>query len=178
MLMRKQRLRQVNNYNGLGALLAGLNGVAIQRLAQTRALIPPPVVKNVMRLEILMSTAKSYFAYRLAWDNTTMEKIPFLPLHRHDLVAVEESNSTFLGRDGERTINWKKFEMMGDILYSIRMAQARPYQPIQRNPLIQTMMMDGRGAKDEEVSFFPPTEMRDCLGVCDQHKDGLSVLLQ
>jgi hypothetical protein len=99
-----QKLRQLNNYNSLGAIVAGINGTAVHRLVQTRELLSPQAQKDFMRLEILMGTQKSHFAYRLAWENTTGEKIPFLPLHRRDLVSAEAGNKTFT-EDGQGKIN-------------------------------------------------------------------------
>jgi hypothetical protein len=100
------KLRQLNNYNGLAAVLAGINGTAIHRLAQTRALVPPEVQKKFARLVLLMGTQKSHFAYRLAWENSPLPRIPFMPLHRRDLVSAEEGSVGFVGPDGDR-VNWK-----------------------------------------------------------------------
>ncbi|KAM3498559.1 hypothetical protein MY10362_008133 [Beauveria mimosiformis] len=84
------KLRQLNNYNGLAAVLAGINGIAIHRLAQTRQLVSAEVQKRFARAVILMSTQKSHSAYRLAWENSPLPRIPFVPLHLRDLVNAEE----------------------------------------------------------------------------------------
>ncbi|KAK7553456.1 ras guanine nucleotide exchange factor domain-containing protein [Phyllosticta citricarpa] len=97
-----RKLRELNNYNSLGAILAGLNGTAIHRLAATRELIQPAIAKDFMKLEILMSTQKSHFAYRLAWENSSGERIPYLPLHRRDLVSAAEGNATFVAEPSRR----------------------------------------------------------------------------
>lgn len=106
-----------------------------------------------MRLEILMGTQKSHFAYRLAWENTLSERIPFLPLHRRDMVAAEEGNRTFLG-DGNERINWKKFNVMGDVVVGIQASQGTPYPQIPRNSEIQRLILDGKFVKDEDVSSW------------------------
>ena len=147
----KQKLRHLNNYNGLGALVAGINGMAIHRLAQTRGLVSSSTQKDFMRLEILMSTHKSHFAYRLAWENTSAARIPFLPLHRRDLVMVEEGNRTFLGPETDR-INWKKFEMMGEVVAGIRQSQGYPYPHIHQSTEVQHLVLDSRFSRDEDVS--------------------------
>lgn len=100
-----RKLRELNNYNSLGAILAGLNGTAIHRLAATRDLISPIIAKDFMKLEILMGTQKSHFAYRLAWENSSGERIPYLPLHRRDLVSAAEGNSTFVNDPHRRASN-------------------------------------------------------------------------
>ena len=101
-----------------------------------------------MRLEILMGTQKSHFAYRLAWENTSSERIPFLPLHRRDLVSAEQGNKTFIGG----RINWKKFEVMGEVIVGIQKSQGTPYPIIPRNEDIQRLILESRIIKDDDVS--------------------------
>ncbi|KAK2865263.1 hypothetical protein FQN49_003746, partial [Arthroderma sp. PD_2] len=42
------KLRQLNNYNALGAVIAGLNGTPVARLSQTRELVPQPLQRRFM----------------------------------------------------------------------------------------------------------------------------------
>lgn len=144
------KLRQLNNYNGLAAVLAGINDTAIHRLAQTRALISPDVQKRFMRLVLLMGTQKSHFAYRLAWENSPLPRIPFMPLHRRDLVSAEEGSRTLVGPNGDR-INWKKFEVLGEILLPIMKSQGQPYPNLHRNDLSRELILDCRIDMDDEV---------------------------
>ena len=149
------KLRHLNNYNSLGAVIAGINGTAVHRLAQTRELVSPEAQKQFMRLEILMGTQKSHFAYRLAWENTSTARVPFLPLHRRDLVLTEEANPTFVaGAEGE-LINWKKFEIMGQVVIEIRKSQQMAYPPIKRHEEVQRLVLDGTFPKDDDVSTLP-----------------------
>lgn len=147
------QLRYLNNYNSLGAVIAGINGTAVHRLAQTRELVPPQAQKQFMRLEILMGTQKSHFAYRLAYGNTTTQRIPFLPLHRRDLVLAEQGNRTYIRDEDNERINWKKFEVMGDVIIGIRKSQEVPYPNINRNEEVQRLVLDGRFCKDDDVCF-------------------------
>ncbi|MCJ1246294.1 hypothetical protein MMC30_003500 [Trapelia coarctata] len=146
------KLRQLNNYNSLGAITAGINGTAVHRLLQTRELVSQQAQKEFMRLEILMGTQRSHFAYRLAWENTSTERIPFLPLHRRDLVSAEEGNRTFVGEKLDR-INWGKFEIMGDVIVGIQRSQGTPYPNINRNLDVQRLVLDGKFTKDDDVSI-------------------------
>ena len=104
-----------------------------------------------MRLEILMGTQKSHFAYRLAWSNTFTERIPFLPLHSRDLASAEEGNSTYIG-EGCNRINWKKFEVIGEVVVSIQRSQATSYWSILRNEEVQRLIQDSKFSKDDDVS--------------------------
>ena len=147
------RLRYLNNYNSLGAVISGINSIAVHRLAQTRELIPAPAQKQFMRLEILMGSQKSHSAYRLAWTNTPTQRIPFLPLHLRDLVLAEQGNRTYVaGVEGER-INWKKFEIMGEVIIGVQKSQEVPYPTMIKNEDVQRLILDGRFCEDEDVSL-------------------------
>jgi hypothetical protein len=144
------KLRQLNNYNGLAAVLAGINGSAIHRLAQTRNLVPADVQKRFARLVLLMGSQKSHFAYRLAWENSPLPRIPFIPLHRRDLVSAEEGSRTFVGASGDR-INWKKFEVLSEVILPIMKSQVVPYPNLQKHDIARELILDCRMPVDDEV---------------------------
>lgn len=146
------KLRQLNNYNGLAAVLAGINGSAIHRLAQTWALVQADVRKRFARLGLLMGSQKSHFAYRLAWENSPMPRIPFIPLHRRDLVSAEEGSRTFVGATGDR-INWKKFEVLSEVIVPIMKSQVLPYPNLAKHDIARELILDCRMPVDEEVSL-------------------------
>jgi len=102
-----------------------------------------------MRLELLMGTHKSHSKYRLAWENTTSERIPFLPLHRRDLVSAEEGNKTFL-QNGEK-INWNKFQVMGEVMMVLVKAQASPYKDLVGNPTVDSMIKSAATTMNDDV---------------------------
>ncbi|KAI0385333.1 ras GEF [Hypomontagnella monticulosa] len=143
------KLRQLNNYNGLAAVLAGINGTAIHRLSQTRGLVPNDVQKRFARLVLLMGTQKSHFAYRLAWENSPLPRIPFIPLHRRDLVSAEEGSMTMVGPQGDR-INWKKFEILGEIILPIMKSQGTPYPNLSKHDTARELILDCLMPTDEE----------------------------
>ncbi|KAH8153826.1 uncharacterized protein LAJ45_01593 [Morchella importuna] len=141
-------LRHMNNYNALGAVIAGINGTAVHRLSITRDLVNQQAGRNFMRLELLMGTHMSHAKYRLAWENTSTQRVPFLPLHRRDLVSAEEGNRTFL-QDGEK-INWNKFQVMGDVLMIIDKSQATPYHDLVRNQLVEKLIRDAVSSMNDD----------------------------
>ncbi|KKZ62301.1 hypothetical protein EMCG_03273 [[Emmonsia] crescens] len=146
------KLRQLNNYNSLGAVIAGLNGTPVFRLTQTRELVSPTVQKQFMSLVILMGTQKSHFAYRLAWENSFSEKIPFLPLHRRDLVSAEEGNKTFIGPNNDR-VNWRKFEIMGDVVLGIHNSQRTPFPCYTKSEDVQRLILDTKFPGDPDELY-------------------------
>jgi hypothetical protein len=163
LMMVAYRLRQMNNYNGLAAVLAGLNGTAILRLAQTRELVSKDTGKRHAGLSLLMGTSKSHFSYRLAWENSPLPRIPFMPLHRRDLVSAEEGNPTFVGPNEDR-INWKKFEVLGEVLLPIMKSQGQPYPSLHRHDSVRELILDCKMMTDEEVSVSFDTDREMLFG--------------
>ncbi|KAL6358448.1 hypothetical protein LRP88_08633 [Fusarium phalaenopsidis] len=157
------KLRQLNNYNGLAAVLAGVNGTAIHRLTQTRSLVPAEVQKRFARLGILMGTQKSHFAYRLAWENSPLPRIPFIPLHRRDLVSAEEGSKTFVGSEGDR-INWKKFEVLGEVLLPIMKSQGTSYPNLSKHDTARELILGCRMPTDEEDIYQRSVQVESTSG--------------
>lgn len=135
-------------------MIAGINGTPVHRLSQTRDLVPVQTQKDFMRLVILMGTQKSHFAYRLAWDNSFAERIPFLPLHRRDLVSAEEGNKTFVG-DNKNRINWRKFEVMGEVVLGIQRSQKTPYPHMSKYEEVERLILEIKLSGDDEVRYLP-----------------------
>lgn len=131
-------------------MLAGINNTCIHRLTQTRDAVNPETMKRFMRLELLMNSHRSNFSYRLALENTSTERIPFIPLHRRDLVTTDEGNRTFLEN---QKINWNKFQLMGDILMVIVESQRNPYRDLRGNVAVEKMILDAVISTNEDVSF-------------------------
>jgi hypothetical protein len=186
-----RQLRKLNNYNALGAIIAGVKGAAVHRLLATRDLVPLATTRDFLKLDILMGPQKSHSAYRLAWDNSSGERIPYVPLHRRDLVSASEGNSTFVGdkkktdsavaphpgvnvfagiagsRDskeappggvmGKERINWKKFEIMGEVIVGVQRAQGTPYPSWSKCEEVRTLILDVKISKDEDVSLCSPS---------------------
>ncbi|KAB5586078.1 ras guanine nucleotide exchange factor domain-containing protein, partial [Coniochaeta sp. 2T2.1] len=157
------KLRKLNNYNGLAAVLAGINGTAIHRLTQTRALVSPDMQKQLLKLGLLMGTQKSHFAYRLAWENSPLPRIPFIPLHRRDLVSAEEGSRTFVGANGDR-INWKKFEVLGEVLLPIMKSQGQSYPNLNRHEGSRELILDCKMMTDDEDIYQRSVQVESGAG--------------
>ncbi|KAI8934771.1 hypothetical protein NX059_008459 [Plenodomus lindquistii] len=188
-----RQLRKLNNYNSLGAVLAGVKGTAVHRLLATRDLVPQATSHDFLKLDILMGPQKSHFAYRLAWDNSSGERIPYIPLHRRDLVSAAEGNSTFVGdkkktdsavaphpgvnvfehvvgkRDsrepppsgvtGKERINWRKFEIMGEVIVGVQRAQGTPYPSWQKCEEVRNLVLDVKVNKDDDDLYDRSTHL-------------------
>ncbi|KAK4937161.1 hypothetical protein LTR10_022140 [Elasticomyces elasticus] len=154
------KVRQLNNYNSLGAIVAGITGHEIARLTATRDLVPADVQKQFLRLTILMGTSRSHAAYRMAWDNSFQERIPFLPLVRQDLTMAASANSTFIGSN----VNWKKFEIMGEVIVGLQKSLETPYTfppRSNRTEEITRLLLETKILEESEDSADPGSELYD-----------------
>lgn len=111
-----------------------------------------------------MGTHKSHSKYRLAWENTFSERIPFMPLHRRDLVSADVGNRTFV-QDGDK-INWNKFQVMGDVLMILVRAQEMPYKDLKGNPVVEKLINDSVLKMNDDVSFFSRRCFQSCSARC------------
>jgi hypothetical protein len=155
------KVRQMNNYNSLGAIVAGINGPEVHRLAATRQLVPQSVLTSFMRLTILTGPSRSYAPYRMAWENSFSERIPYVPLLRQDLTMAASANQTLIGSN----INWKKFEIMGEAIVGVQRSLEHPYVfPARtiRSEEIVKLILESRIVEESEVSFGVPIDAETC----------------
>ncbi|KAH8770139.1 ras guanine nucleotide exchange factor domain-containing protein [Diaporthe sp. PMI_573] len=158
------KLRKLNNYNGLGAVVAGLQNANIARLHATQALVSKEVWKQYQSAEKLMLNTKSSFAYRLAWENSPLPRIPYMALHRKDLTFAEEGNKTLVGPNGDR-INWKKFEILGEILLPIMKSQGAPYPNLlKKHEVSRDLILDCRMELDEDALYQRSKQVEPGIG--------------
>jgi len=140
--------------------VAGVTGHEIARLTATRDLVPPEVQKQFLRLTILMGTSRSHAAYRMAWDNSFQERIPFLPLVRQDLTMAASANPTIISNN----VNWKKFEIMGEVIVGLQKSLETPYtfpQRSNRTEEITRMLLETKILEESEDSADPGSELYD-----------------
>jgi hypothetical protein len=92
-------LREMDAFDPLMGILAGLNAQPVFRLDESLDLLrPKPVFKKFRSLNRLMSTSKSFAAYRLALSTAGGQMIPYLCVIRSflELLLSFLSNPRFL----------------------------------------------------------------------------------
>lgn len=177
-----RRVRELNDYNGVGAIVAGVHNTAIHRLAATRELLDKDVAKDFARLEILMGTARGHAAYKLAWENTSFKgRVPYMPVLLSDLVVADACGPIFSDQSNidtpvspttpvsasatdrtTRPINWHKFALIGETLHQLEMAQAAmpahvPVESAEREDA-RTLLLDTIVMEDDDELYA-----RSCL---------------
>ncbi|KAK6825722.1 ras guanine nucleotide exchange factor domain-containing protein [Apiospora arundinis] len=128
------KLRQLNNYNGLAAVLAGINGTAIHPIRATGA------VDGDAEKSLCLSTGLGKLA---------LTPHPFYAPASKGSGFAEEGSMTFVGPEGDR-INWKKFEVLGEVCLPIMKSQGTPYPNLTKHDVARELILDCLMPIDDE----------------------------
>jgi len=110
-------LRKMKNFNGVFALLAGLNHTAISRLKFTWEKVPRKQIRKYESLSQLLNTEKNNAKYRRLLAKTKPPLVPYLAIFSKDLFALEEATPTILENE---LINFDKMRMMWNMISSFK----------------------------------------------------------
>jgi len=119
-----QSLYAKNNFNGLLAVMAGLNNSAVHRLKFTFEELDKKDAKSVSEFGELLSSTKGYKNYRQRVHNINPPLLPYLGVYLTDLTFLEDGNPDII--DG--LINFKKREMIFNVISEIQQYQQTPYR--------------------------------------------------
>ncbi|KAL5535574.1 hypothetical protein ACEPAF_3668 [Sanghuangporus sanghuang] len=119
------KLRMLNNYSGLRAVITAINqstypGDASMEIFKTKV----DLHKKYLSSDILLRTTGAHQSYRMALRNTKGPCIPSLEVHTSDLRRANEGNPDTKPDDPAK-INWAKYTMMGRFIELITSIQDR-----------------------------------------------------
>eukprot|EP01119_Soliformovum_irregulare_P000157 TRINITY_DN10119_c0_g1_i1.p1 TRINITY_DN10119_c0_g1~~TRINITY_DN10119_c0_g1_i1.p1 ORF type:complete len:736 (+),score=227.96 TRINITY_DN10119_c0_g1_i1:17-2224(+) len=137
-----RKLKELQNYGGLMAVLLGLNHGAITRLKATWKVVPKIDVYDFEKMSELTDTKRNFSNYRNDFKphfnlETTKAVIPFLAVTLSDFFFYHEGNPTLIDHD---LINVHKIRLMGEDLYKIRHLQSVPYKFIQMSTIVDYLL--------------------------------------
>jgi hypothetical protein len=75
-------------------------------------------------------------------------------------VSAEQGSKTLVG-EGQDRINWKKFEVLGDVLLPIMKSQGTAYPNLTKHDAARELVLDCRMPTDDEVSKHISMACRD-----------------
>ncbi|KAJ3554551.1 hypothetical protein NM688_g3048 [Phlebia brevispora] len=119
------RLRVINNYSALRAVVAGVNAAVFNSSGMTAEIFK---TKNTQQFKLfqsydqLLQATRSHAKYRLALRNSKGPCIPALEIHTSDLIRADVGNKDFQDDDTSK-IHWEKFNMIGRFIDSIAQCQ-------------------------------------------------------
>jgi hypothetical protein len=103
-----QQLREMNNFNGVMAIIGALNNKAITRLTQTRSLLSKRTQKALEKLDQLLNMRGNFRSYRDLLADLDPPAIPFMGLILSDYTFIVEGNASAV--DG--MINFSQRKLM------------------------------------------------------------------
>ncbi|KAG0150260.1 hypothetical protein CROQUDRAFT_88295 [Cronartium quercuum f. sp. fusiforme G11] len=101
-------LRDMDDFHSLMGVLAGIEAQPVYRLEATFEVVQHMDLQSYRRylsLKRLMSSQRSFSAYRLARQTASAQCVPYLGTYLQDITAVNEVKDDM--RDGK--VNWTKF---------------------------------------------------------------------
>ncbi|KAL2095734.1 hypothetical protein ACEWY4_007882 [Coilia grayii] len=94
-----QKLRSLQNFNTLMAVIGGLCHSSISRLKDTASLLSSDVTKALSEMTELLSSSSNYSNYRRVYSECTGFKVPILGVHLKDLISVNEALPDYIEDD-------------------------------------------------------------------------------
>jgi hypothetical protein len=143
-----KQLRLMNNFNSLMAIVAGIQNNAIQRLTQTKALIPKDVLKTMVKLDRLMSMKSNFRDYRDLLFETQRPAIPFLGLILSDYTFIVDGNEPRI----DNLINFARCKLIyNNCIEILQHFQNAPYDFQPENFQIERMISRAKALNAEEA---------------------------
>ncbi|KAG1678235.1 Ras guanyl-releasing protein 3 [Nymphon striatum] len=135
-----KRLRDLQNFNSLMAVIGGLSHSAIARLTRTMMCVPAETQRTLKEMTELLSSTANFSNYRKALSESKGFRIPILGVHMKDLISLQVALPDSSNTNGDM-INFRKIAQLSIIFQELaEMRNSVP--PIDANiDLINTLRL-------------------------------------
>lgn len=123
-------LRKLHCFNGIMALLSGMNSAAVRRLQHTFEAVGARTRASLEKLNELMSHRKSFATYRVTLESVSLPSIPYLGLYLTDITFVHQGNKDNVPSPHNADvmfINFSKRRRLYKVCMAMAHFQAVPY---------------------------------------------------
>ncbi|XP_022097290.1 ras guanyl-releasing protein 3-like [Acanthaster planci] len=156
-----KRLKRLNNFNTLMAVVGGLSHSSLARLKQTLAYVSSDTQKTISEMTELLSSACNFSNYRKALQEARGFKIPILGVHLKDLILLHTALPDRVDPDGQ--INLRKMAQLAVIFEELMQLQnTKP--PLETNMDLVNMLrasLDLQYTEDEIYELSLAREPRN-----------------
>ncbi|XP_075692782.1 RAS guanyl-releasing protein 4 [Rhinoderma darwinii] len=154
-----QKLRKLQNFNTLMAVIGGLCHSAISRLKETHGYLSHEVLKTLSEMTELLSSSSNYSTYRRVYNECGGFKIPILGVQLKDLVSLNEALPDYLDNG---KINVSKLQSLYQHILELRQLQktSPPFKANKDLILLLTSSLDTFYTEDEIYSLSYTREPR------------------
>ncbi|XP_075116595.1 RAS guanyl-releasing protein 4 [Leptodactylus fuscus] len=154
-----QKLRKLQNFSTLMAVIGGLCHSAISRLKETHSYLSHDVLKTLSEMTELLSSSSNYSTYRRVYNECGGFKIPILGVQLKDLVSLNEALPDYLEN---KKINVSKLQSLYQHILELRQLQkaSPPFKANKDVILLLTSSLDTFYTEDEIYSLSYTREPR------------------
>eukprot|EP01127_Copromyxa_protea_P000196 TRINITY_DN10185_c0_g1_i1.p1 TRINITY_DN10185_c0_g1~~TRINITY_DN10185_c0_g1_i1.p1 ORF type:complete len:1047 (-),score=228.31 TRINITY_DN10185_c0_g1_i1:56-2896(-) len=149
------KLYLMNNFNGLMALISGLNRGPVYRLKQTFAAVEAKDAKKIFQeLQTVTSSDKSYANLRKSIRSVNPPTIPYLGMYLTDLTFIEEGNKDVV--TDHRLANFHKRRLTAQTIADVQTYQNVKYQFLEIPEMLSKCFGEATFGDDElyEISEY------------------------
>lgn len=119
----KQECLQLNNFNGLLEIIAGLNSHSVSRLEKTWDETSQKTKKKLAELDKVMSLQHNRINYRQRIAKANLPCMPYLGSFLADLTFIEEANPALTESEGAQLVNVERLELLARTVQLMRVFQ-------------------------------------------------------
>ncbi|KNC46431.1 cell division control protein [Thecamonas trahens ATCC 50062] len=149
--------RQLNNFNGVMEILAGLQFSEVYRLQMTWDRVAERKLATFAELKELMSRDKNMKAPRMALATCTPPAVPYLGMFLTDLTFIEDGNADTVG--DAALVNYEKRRMLASVVADIIKYQKSPYTLITIPAIQDWLTREPKVAYDENALYQRSLEL-------------------
>lgn len=121
-------LFEMQNFDGLMGIIAGLQQSSNSRLKHTKSLLDDKMVEEFKKLNEMMQPQSSWKLYRDHLRSVHPPAIPYMGVYLTDLTFIEDGNpDTRTDAAGRQLINFKKREMVHRVIQEMQDLQSVDY---------------------------------------------------
>ncbi|ELR17988.1 RasGEF domain containing protein [Acanthamoeba castellanii str. Neff] len=150
-------LFNLNNFNGLMEIIAGLNFSSVKRLTPAWAKVSSKDRKVFEKLASRMAIHSNYKAYRQLFQKRAAPKLPYFAVILRDLMFVQVGNLDYLEASG--LINFEKILLVYEVLSDVKRWQreCKDFKiklPDKHGRKVRRYMRRLTSIQDESILFF------------------------
>uniref|UniRef100_A0A0L8GJJ8 Phorbol-ester/DAG-type domain-containing protein n=1 Tax=Octopus bimaculoides TaxID=37653 RepID=A0A0L8GJJ8_OCTBM len=118
-----QKLRNLQNFNTLMAVVGGLTHSALARLSKTNACLSSDTQKLLIELTELLSTNNNFSNYRRQYQQCTGFRVPILGVHLKDLISLHTALADKVDGVSTSLIHFRKMVQLYQIFKELTCLQ-------------------------------------------------------
>lgn len=146
-----KHLKDMNNYNTLMGIIAGLNTVAISRLRHSFVNIKKQVSETWDVLMDTMNPGNAFKKLRATLEESGPTALPYIGMYLSDLTFMEDGNPDEMPPAGSKIINFGKHYMIYRAIDQLRKYQTSAKFNITKHEPIHTFLYELPVLSEEEL---------------------------